>query len=71
MSEAAEDVKPKIDLTINHEGQSQHLLCLCSVVYSELSTLTLGHDLSHSVHGQSEIHHTIEEGFRGGRGTRS
>jgi len=24
MGEEAEDVKPKIDLTINYEGQSQH-----------------------------------------------
>ena len=28
MGEEAEDVKPKIDLTINYEGQSQHPLCL-------------------------------------------
>ena len=71
MSEAAEDIKPKIDLTINHEGQSQHPPHLCCVAYLELSTHTLGHDLSRSVHGQGETHHTIEEGFRGGRGTRS
>lgn len=31
MAEEAEDVKPKIDLTINYEGQSQHLLCLSSL----------------------------------------
>ena len=28
MAEEGEDVKPKIDLTINYEGQSQHTLSL-------------------------------------------
>lgn len=29
MAEEAEDVKPKIDLTINYEGQSQHFPFMC------------------------------------------
>jgi len=33
MGEEAEDVKPKIDLTINYEGQSQHPLYPPCVAY--------------------------------------
>lgn len=35
MGEEAEDVKPKIDLTINYEGQSQHFCSRgCGMGYS-------------------------------------
>jgi hypothetical protein len=34
MAEEAEDVKPKIDLTINYEGQSQHTPPLLFLSYT-------------------------------------
>ena len=62
MGEEAEDVKPKIDLTINYEGQSQHFhSCGCGMGHScgsgERSFL------SRSVHGQGEAHNAVKEGF--------
>jgi hypothetical protein len=75
MAEEGEDVKPKIDLTINYDaqGQSQHTCPYCSwcihivghLISSERSFS------SRSVHGQSEIHNSTEEGFRSGGGMRS
>ena len=74
MAEETEDVKPKIDLTINYEGQSQHLLCLSvslpSAHCGKYESLTcLVNDLSRSMHGEGEDDDPTEEGFRSCRGT--
>lgn len=59
--EPAEDVKPKLNLTVNYEGQSEHRLVSWRRVF-----LTSPHSDLFSYHSQSQSKYQLYEDFPGG-----